>query len=252
MAFFRKIKAGLVKSEIEEFVGEQGQLFFNVETGELRLGDDVTPGGISVGGGGGGSTPLTVSLIDSSNTISNSITNVTKIRFDTDSGFDVTNLGGGAVKIGMNSTFKTWKVDGQSDLVAIGLDTVRFAAGPGMVITTDAVSDPKSITFKTIDKTITLYQEGTLTPTTGLTRWYNPSAISISKITARVAEASTDVVTIRIKKSGTTVETLSFAALGTKTTKNVNINMATDDFLTVDILTSGGKELSVEFTYNFE
>lgn len=252
MAFFRKIKAGLVKSEIEEYVGEQGQLFFNVETGELRLGDESTPGGISVGGGGGGSTPLTVSLIDSADNISNSIANVTKIRFDTDSGFDVTNLGSGAVKIGMNSTFKTWKVDGQTDLVAIGLDTVRFAAGSGIVITTNAASDPKSITFKTIDKTITLYQEGTLTPTTGLTRWYNPSAISISKITARVAEASANVVTVSIKKSGITAETLSFAALGTKITKNVNITMSTDDFLTVDILTAGGQELSVEFTYNFE
>ena len=34
MAFFRKIKAGLVKDPITEFVGEVGNLFFNIETGE--------------------------------------------------------------------------------------------------------------------------------------------------------------------------------------------------------------------------
>jgi hypothetical protein len=56
MADLRKIKAGLVKYEITEFVGEVGNIFFNVETGELRLSDGVTPGGLPIyaGGGGGG------------------------------------------------------------------------------------------------------------------------------------------------------------------------------------------------------
>lgn len=254
MAFFRKIKAGLVKDDIENFVGEEGNIFFNIETGELRLSDGVTPGGIGIGGGGGGGNyilptasttvkggvkidgttitinnqvisgfsgdynaltnkptlvtsynqltdkptiptntnqltngagfitsssltwsnitnkptfstvatsgsytdltnkptipnPLTVSLIDSANTISNTLSNITTIRFDSDSGFDITNLGSGAIKVGMNSTFKTWKVDGQSDLVATGLDTIRFVAGSGMSITTDPLADPKTITF---------------------------------------------------------------------------------------------------------
>lgn len=54
MAFFRKIKAGLVKDPIQDFVGEVGNLFFNVETGELRLSDGITPGGLPIAGGGGG------------------------------------------------------------------------------------------------------------------------------------------------------------------------------------------------------
>ena len=53
MAFFRKIKAGLVKDDITSFVGEEGNIFFNVETGELRLSDGVTPGGIPIIGVGG-------------------------------------------------------------------------------------------------------------------------------------------------------------------------------------------------------
>ena len=48
MAFFRKIKAGLVKASFEEYVGGEGEIFFNVETGEFRLGDGLTPGGIII------------------------------------------------------------------------------------------------------------------------------------------------------------------------------------------------------------
>ncbi len=315
MAFLRKIKAGLVKDDIETFVGEEGNLFFNIETGELRLSDGQTEGGIAVGGGSGGgytlptaSTtvkggvkvdgttiqinnqvisgfngnynsltnkpslfsgsytdltnkptipgPLTVSLIDATNTVSSPLTNITAIRFDTDSGFDITDLGSGAVKIGMNSTFKTWKVDGQNDLIATGLDTIEFIAGSGVLITTDTLSDPKSITFKTVDKTVTLYQDGILEPTTGTVRWYNPRSVNINKITARLAEAADSTVTVIVKKNGTNVQTLNFSAGSVKQTATVNIDMIVDDYLTVDITAVGnvnrGRGLSVEFTYSFE
>ena len=56
MTFFRKIKAALVKDDIENFVGLEGNVFFNVETGEFRLSDGITPGGVGIGGGGGGGT----------------------------------------------------------------------------------------------------------------------------------------------------------------------------------------------------
>lgn len=351
MAFFRKIKAGLVKNDIDTHVGEEGNLFFDIETGEFRLSDGVTPGGISLGSGGGGggsyvlptasttvkggvkidgttikinnqvisgfsgsysdltnkptipTVPtnisaftndsgyltsvgtisyndltdkpalfsgsytdltnkptipgaLTVSLIDATNTVSNPLSNITAIRFDTDSGFDITDLGSGAVKVGMNSTFKTWKVAGQDDLVANGLDTVEFVAGSGLLITTDPLSDPKSITFKTVDKTVTLYQDGLLEATTGTVRWYNPSAVNINKITARLSEAADDTVTVLVKKNGTTVQTVNFSAGAVKQTSTVDIDMILDDYLTVDITAVGsvarGRGLSVEFTYSFE
>ena len=47
----------------------------------------------------------------------------------------------------MNSTFKTIKVDGQDDLVALGLDTLEIVAGNNISITTDPNSDPKSLTI---------------------------------------------------------------------------------------------------------
>jgi len=112
------------------------------------LGGLIGPQGVAGSGSQGtAGTLMQTSLINSSNTISNTITGVTALRFDSDSGFDLTDLGNGAVKVGMNSTFKTWQVDGQTDLVATGLDTIKFIAGTGIQITTNSSTNPKSITF---------------------------------------------------------------------------------------------------------
>jgi hypothetical protein len=118
------------------FTGSQGEVGFTGSQGDI--------------GYTGSATNLTVSLINPEDEYSNVILNVNAIRFDTESGFDVFDLGDGEVKIGMNSTFKTWKVDGQEDLIAIGLDTIEFKAGNNVVITTDPNSDPKSITISAI------------------------------------------------------------------------------------------------------
>lgn len=94
------------------------------------------------------SEPISVGLINSQNNLGITISDISTLRFDSDSGFDVTDLGNGAVKIAMNSTFKTWKVDGQDDLIATGLDTIEFEAGQGITITTDPLASPnKKITF---------------------------------------------------------------------------------------------------------
>ena len=69
MAFLRKIKAGLVKFDVTEFVGDTGNIFFNVETGELRLSDGVTPGGLPIysqGVGGGASINIVGSVAQES------------------------------------------------------------------------------------------------------------------------------------------------------------------------------------------
>lgn len=69
MAFLRKIKAGLVKFDVTEFVGDSGNIFFNVETGELRLSDGVTPGGLPIysqGPGGGASINIVGSVFQES------------------------------------------------------------------------------------------------------------------------------------------------------------------------------------------
>jgi hypothetical protein len=91
-----------------------------------------------------GNIGLTVSTIKGNNP-SKVINDINFIRFDTDSGFDIDDLSNGAVKVKMNSTFKTWKVDGQQDLVAEGLDSMTLVAGDNMNLTT--YQDPKSLKF---------------------------------------------------------------------------------------------------------
>ena len=44
-AWFRKLKAGLVKSDINDYIGTKGEMFFNTVTGEFRISDGVTRGG---------------------------------------------------------------------------------------------------------------------------------------------------------------------------------------------------------------
>jgi len=131
--------------------------------GEVRLNnlDDVDITGISnnkslkwnastnkwgIGDSGGGSSSLAVNEINDN--VSNvEVPNVSEIQFDTNSGFALTDMGSGAVKVAMESTFKTWKVSGQSDLVAVAVDTIELVAGTNTTITTDTASTPKSITF---------------------------------------------------------------------------------------------------------
>lgn len=51
----QKIKSGRILSpEINNFIGNKGQLFFDEDTGQLRLSDGITPGGIDILGGGSG------------------------------------------------------------------------------------------------------------------------------------------------------------------------------------------------------
>ena len=90
---------------------------------------------------------LEISEIDTANSLTNTVTNVTAIRFDKDTGFSVTDLGAGQVKVSLGSSFKTWKVAGQSDVVAVGEDTVEFKAGDGITLTTNPTAPDKSMTI---------------------------------------------------------------------------------------------------------
>jgi len=90
---------------------------------------------------------LTISLIDAVGNISNVVSNVTTLRFDSDSGFDVNSLSQGIVKVGMNSTFKYWKINGVTYLTAEGIDTINFLPTNGITITANGNSSPQSIQF---------------------------------------------------------------------------------------------------------
>jgi len=116
----------------------------------------------SLGGGEGGG--VTVSKIAADGSYSGAVTNVTGLRFDQDSGFDVVDLGGGNAKVQMNSTFKYWEVNGQPGLTAQGLDTANFIAGTGVTIAANSVDN--SLTF-TATGGVTSYNDLTDQPTLG-------------------------------------------------------------------------------------
>jgi len=117
--------------------------FGNVEVGGNLMVDVIrfangTPYSTGISG-------ITVSEINTANALSNISTGVTAIRFDRDTGMYVNELSPGNVRISLGSTFKTWHVPGQADLVAIAEDEVTFF-GNGIDITTNPVF-PKAITF---------------------------------------------------------------------------------------------------------
>ena len=79
--------------------------------------------------------------------IQNQVNNVTTLRFDTDAGFTVSDIGSGQAFVSMNSTFKYWVIDGEPTLIANGLDTMHFKKGTGINIISSATDVPQSIQF---------------------------------------------------------------------------------------------------------
>ena len=63
MAFIRKIKASLVRLDIEDYVGESTYIFYDIVSGELRI-FDGTPGGTPIFVAGGGITTVQDEGID--------------------------------------------------------------------------------------------------------------------------------------------------------------------------------------------
>ena len=92
-------------------------------------------------------SPITVKEIYASNSaVVNTYTNINTLQFDSDSGMAVVNAAANTVTIQLNSTFKNWLMNGNTGLVATGLDTVNFI-GNGITIEANNNASPKTITF---------------------------------------------------------------------------------------------------------
>jgi len=60
----RKIEAGrVITKDINTFIGQEGTIFYDERTGEFRLSDGITEGGIPLGSGGGGYVLTTATSI---------------------------------------------------------------------------------------------------------------------------------------------------------------------------------------------
>jgi hypothetical protein len=108
-----------------------------------------------------------------------------------------------------------------------------------------------------LTKAVFLYQDGNLTIYTGTVRWYASQPVTVTKIIARLAQASDIGVTVQIRKNGAVVKTINIAGNSLKTTISTGLfNMAVDDYLTVDTTAIGnanntGSGLSVQFSYYY-
>ena len=75
-----------------------------------------------------------------------SYNNVNIVELDTSTGYGITgDAANNYVRLTIESTFKTWKVAGQPDLVASGLDTAHFVEGDNVRLTTDISGSVKSL-----------------------------------------------------------------------------------------------------------
>ena len=121
------------------------------------LSGNIYPGGGS--GEGGTGTPFegfTVSErsynfgdpVSSAGPAQNTITGITKLSFNTESGFRLTDLGNNEALLNMNSSFNPWSVTGEDTLDATGEEPIEFVAGSGMTIRTDTTTTPQQIIFE--------------------------------------------------------------------------------------------------------
>jgi len=91
--------------------------------------------------------PITVKEVHTSNNaVVNTFSSINTLQFDSDSGMAVVDESSNTVTIKLNSTFKTWNIDGNTGLVAFGLDTVNFISANGIALSANNLSSPK--TFK--------------------------------------------------------------------------------------------------------
>lgn len=117
---------------------------------------------------------------------------------------------------------------------------------------------PQPVASGTGQKFLSLIQEGNLRVLNGISKWYAPTSVTITKIIARVDEAPTgNNLLLRVNKVSAGVTTSINIAITASTLKTENnapdLTLAADDYLTVDVTqiggTNPGKGLRVTFIY---
>ena len=127
----------------------------NQFSASVLVGNGSSLSGISGGGGGGGvSYPLTVSGTSATGTTYNNT--VSKIIFDNNTGFQVSQSAPNEVFLSIGSHYKNIIVQGQPTLSATGSDDLEFKGTGGVSITTSLIDSNtngilKEVTFSTTD-----------------------------------------------------------------------------------------------------
>jgi hypothetical protein len=92
---------------------------------------------------------------------------------------------------------------------------------------------------------------GNLVPTTGTVRWYPTTTITITSMFLTVGVTSTSDITLQLKINTTIVGSVTLTANSYKSsTQTINLTMSSTDYMTADLLTTGGENLTLTLEYN--
>lgn len=165
----QKIKSSrVITVPLNDFIGDKGLIFYDEDTGNLRLGDGVTPGGqplnsenyflptasnntlggVKIGANISISPDGTISVSSSSLYVLPAATTSTLGGIKIGNNLTITedgtlNANAGA---GVSDSFKTIVASSGTNLVASGEDTLKFVAGSGINI----ISNPNDVPYKSI------------------------------------------------------------------------------------------------------
>jgi len=156
-----------------------------------------------------------------------------------------------------SSTLGSWRTFRNSDVDTSGaITSMQLTANSGALFANSAFARANAAyaTANTSGAGIskTYYWKGALTENVGTLRYYIPLATAnITSIRSYLASPGLTQSTAVVKKNGTVVNTIRFAAAGTANTQTgLLIPVTSSDYLTVDITqSSSGSDLYINFIY---
>ena len=187
--------------------------------------------------------------------VTKTISTVTAINFDQSTGINVTDQGSGNVFVSLGSSFKTIKVAGRSDVVAVGEDTLELIAGSGISLTTHPTA-VKSITItatgggggttssNTPIKTFNILGDFGLLP--GTARFYPAIEDTIRSVVLSVGVNSSTDLTVGFYNSGTFLQFFTIPA-GQNYAQYTDLNylIQPGESYTVNVVSGNGTNLSM-------
>lgn len=198
---------------------------------------------------GGGGAALTVrNTLGANGTVATEVVNVTGINFDFNTGMNVADQGDGNVFVSLGSSFKTIKVAGQSDVVAVGEDTLELIAGSGIALSTHPTAT-KSITISTTGssspiKTFNILGDFGLL--TGTARFYPVAQDTIKSIIMSVANIVQQDLMVGLYRNNQFLQFFTISA-GSSYNKYTNLNyiIQTNESYTVNVMAGNATNLSM-------
>lgn len=90
---------------------------------------------------------------------------------------------------------------------------------------------------------------GDVTPITGTSRYYPRTNVTITNIKAWLSENAIANVVANIKKNNVVIQNVTILAGNDSMNESVSISLLTTDFITIDVVSGTGKDLTIRMDY---